>query len=203
MRIKTFIIVVSTCFIACHGMAQNGEGETAPYHKFAVYAGVGPSYFFNNVIIGKNQVNSFGYAFSARVMWEPEHSFLSLGIETGYFRLYTASGTLVDSSSGMQSNVHVSNSSIPIQFVISMKFTKQLYADWAMGQSITFNQVSASGITTNHNASTWSLADFTATVGYRFIKKTRISYAAELKGFYSSSYANSTIAIVFIVGYKL
>jgi len=203
MRIKTFIIAVSTCFIACHGMAQNEHEGSGKYRKFAIYAGVGPSYFFNNLVIGKNQVNSFGYEFSARVMWEPEHSFLSLGVETGYFRLYTASGTIVDSSSGRQSNVHVSNSSIPIQFVISMKFTKQLYADWAMGQSITFNQVSASGITTNHNASTWSLSDFTATVGYRFIQKARISYAAELKGFYSSGYANSTIAALFIVGYRL
>ncbi len=203
MRIKTLIIAVSTCFIASHGLAQNGEGETGPYHKFAIYAGAGPSYFFNNVILGKNQVNSLGYAISARVMWEPEHSFLSLGIETGYFRLYSGSGTISDSASGQQSNVHVTNSSIPIQFVVSMKFTKQLYANWAMGQSITFNQVSASGITTNHNATTWSLADFTATVGYRFMQKTRISYAAELKGFYSSSYANSTIAAVFIVGYRL
>ncbi len=200
---KKFIVAVFTCFIACHGLAQNGEGETGPYRKFAVYGGVGPSYFFNNLLIFKNQVNSLGYAFSARVMWEPQHSFLSLGIETGYFRLYTASGTISDSISGQQSNVHVSNSSIPIQFVVSMKFSKQFYANWAMGQSITFNEVSASGITTNHNATTWSLADFTATIGYRFIQKSRISYAAELKGFYSSSYANSTIAAVFIVGYRL
>ncbi len=200
---KKIIVAAFTCFISCHGLAQNGEGETGPYHKFAVYGGVGPSYFFNNLIIFKNQVNSFGYAFSARVMWEPQHSFLSIGIETGYFRLYTASGTISDSLSGQQSNVHVSNSSIPIQLVISMKFSKQIYANWAMGQSITFNQVSASGITTNHNATTWSLADFTATVGYRFIQKTRISYAAELKGFYSSSYSNGTIAAVFIVGYRL
>ncbi len=200
---KKIIVAVFTCFIACHCLAQNGEGETGPYHKFAVYAGVGPSYFFNNVQTFKDQVNSLGYSFSARVMWEPQHSFLSLGIETGYFRLYTASGTVVDSASGQQSNVHISNSSIPIQLVVSMKFSKQVYANWAMGQSITFNQVSASGITTNHDVTTWSLADFTVTVGYRFIQKARISYAAELKGFYSSSYSNGTIAAVFIVGYRL
>src|SRR5580704_5648714 len=104
MRIKIFIIAVSTCFIACRGMAQNEQEGSDKYRKFSVYAGVGPSYFFNNVIIGKNQVNPWGYEFSARVMWEPEHSFLSLGIETGYFRLYSASGTISDSSSGQSSN---------------------------------------------------------------------------------------------------
>ena len=203
MRIKNLIIAVSTCFIASHGLAQNGEGETGHTINSLFMQEPVPVIFLITVILGKNQVNSLGYAISARVMWEPQHSFLSLGIETGYFRLYSGSGTISDSASGQQSNVHVTNSSIPIQFVVSMKFTKQFYADWAMGQSITFNQVSASGITTNHNATTWSLADFTATVGYRFIQKTRISYAAELKGFYSSSYANSTIAAVFIVGYRL
>jgi hypothetical protein len=152
-------------------------------------------------VIFKNDVNSFNYAFSARVMWEPEHSFLSLGFETGYFRLYTASSTVT--VSGVSTNAHVSNSSVPLQFVVSMKFSRQIYADWAMGQSITFNQVDAQGVQTNHNATTWSLADFSATVGYRFIQKARISYAVECKGFYSASYANSTIAILFIVGYRL
>ncbi len=199
MRIHRLIIIVCTCFVAGRSLAQSEPTEK--YRKFAVYAGVGPSYFFNNLVTFKNDVNSLGYSISARVMWEPEHSFLSLGFETGYFRLYTASNTVT--VNGASTNAHVSNSSVPLQFVVSMKFSKQIYANWAMGQSITFNQVDAQGVETNHNATTWSLADFTATVGYRFIQKTRISYAAELKGFYSASYANSTIAILFIVGYRL
>jgi len=201
MRIHRLILFACTCLLVCQSMAQSDQLEK--YRKFAVYAGAGPSYFFNNLLLFKNSVNTFNYAISARVMWEPEHSFLSLGIETGYFRLYSVSSTLVDSASGAQSNAHVTNSSVPIQFVVSMKFSKKIYADWAMGQSITFNKVTASGFNTNHDATTWSLADFTATVGYRFIQKPRISYAAEIKGFYSSSYSNGTVAVLFIVGYRL
>jgi hypothetical protein len=182
-------------------MAQSDGTETEKYHKFAVYAGVGPSYFFNNLLAFQNDVNSFNYAISARVMWEPEHSFLSLGFETGYYRIYTVNSTVT--SGNTSTSAHVSNSSVPLQFVVSMKFSKKFYADWAMGQSVTFNEVTAQGIYTNHNATTWSLADFSATVGYRFIQKARISYAAEFKGFYSSSYSNGTIALLFIVGYRL
>jgi hypothetical protein len=199
MRIHRLIFIICTCFLAGRSMAQSEGMEK--YRKFAVYAGVGPSYFFNNLKAFKNDVNSFNYAISARVMWEPEHSFLSLGFETGYFRLYTANSTVT--VGGVSTKAHVSNSSVPLQFVVSMKFSKEFYADWAMGQSITFNQVDAQGVETNHNATTWSLADFSATVGYRFIQKARISYAAEFKGFYSSSYANGTIALLFIVGYRL
>jgi hypothetical protein len=88
MRIKTLIIVVSTCLIAAQCVAQN---ELAPgedhYHKFAIYGGVGPSFFFNNLKTFSNQVNPWGYSASLRFMWEPEHSFLALGFETGYYRI--------------------------------------------------------------------------------------------------------------------
>ena len=199
MRIHRLIFILCISLLAGRSMAQSDQMEK--YRKFAVYAGVGPSYFFNNLVAFKNDVNSFNYAISARVMWEPEHSFLSLGFETGYYRIYTANSTVT--VNGASTNAHVSNSSVPLQFVVSMKFSKQIYADWAMGQSITFNQVDAQGVQTNHDATTWSLADFSATIGYRFIQKARISYAAEFKGFYSSSYANGTIALLFIVGYRL
>lgn len=201
MRIQKLIIVISTCFIVSQSMAQSEQPEK--YRKFAVYGGVGPSFFFNNLQIFSENVKPLQYAFSARVMWEPQHSFLSLGIETGYYRLYSVSDVVTNPSTGQTSNAHVTNSSVPILFVVSMKFSKKVYANWGMGQSITFNQVEASGINTNHNATTWSYSDFSATVGYRFIQKERISYAAEFKGFYSSGYANTTIALLFIVGFRL
>ncbi len=72
-----------------------------------------------------------------------------------------------------------------------------------MGQSLQYNIVKAPDNPNNFNNHITSLADFTATVGYRFIQKERISYAAEFKGYYSSQYANGTIALVFLVGYRL
>jgi hypothetical protein len=195
MRIHKLLIAISFCLITCRSVAQNGEGETGKYHKFSVYAGAGPSYFINNLVILKDNVSNFKYAISARFMWEPQHSFVALGFETGYYRLYT-----VKSSSP---KADVSNSSVPLMFVVSMKFSKKFYANWAMGQSITFNKVSNTDSSYNFNANTWSLSDFSATFGYRFVQKPKISYAAELKGYYSSGYENATIALLFIVGFRL
>ena len=122
MRIKKFIIFVFSCFIAVHSMAQNEQPENTVYHKFSLYAGVGPSYFFNNLHAFKDDVNSLGYAISFRAMWEPQHSFLSLGIESGYFRLYSVSSTVTTSNG--TSSAHVTNSSVPIMLVVSMKFSR-------------------------------------------------------------------------------
>lgn len=195
MRIHRLIIVFSLGLLSTRTLAQNGEGETGPYHKFSIYAGLGPSYFFNNLVAGKDDVNSFKYAISARLMWEPQHSFVALGFETGYYRLYSVKSSIPKAD--------VTNSSVPLFFVVSMKFSKKFYANWSMGQSITFNKVSNTDSSYNYNAHTWSLSDFAATFGYRFVQKPKISYAAEIKGFYSSGYENATIAILFIVGFKL
>ena len=175
------------------------EAQTEPlsiYHKFAVYAGLGPSYFLNNLVVFKDQVRPAKYALSVRWMWEPQHSNLSLGIQTGYYRLYSV-------HVAQPVDAKITNSSVPIMVVIAMKFTGGFYADWAMGQSITFNKVDAQGVQGNLDAKTWSLADFEATVGYRIIQKPKISYAVELKGFYSTGYDNKTLALLFVVGYRL
>lgn len=195
MRIHKIILVITLCFIAGHSIAQNGEGVIGKYHAFAVYAGAGPSLFLNNLVILKDEVQPFKYAISARVMWEPEHSFVSLGIETGYFRLYSVHST--------QPKADITNSTIPLQFVVGMKFSKRVYATWAMGQSFTINKVSNTDSAYNFNNTVASLSDFSATIGYKFVVKPKISYAAEIKGFYSSKYQNETIALLFIVGFKL
>jgi len=196
MRIHKLSIVFFICLIASRSMAQTEQKPPGKYRHFAVYAGVGPSYFFNNLTVGQNYVSPFQYAFSARFMWEPRGSFVSLGFETGYYRLYTVNAP-------QPINAKVINSSIPIQFVVSMKFSHKVYADWSMGQSIQYNKVVATDNPNNFNNHVTSLADFSATVGYRFIQKERISYAAEFKGYLSSAYANGTIALLFIVGYRL
>ncbi len=47
MRIHKLVTAISFCFIVGHSMAQSEQTDT--YRKFAVYAGAGPSYFFNNL----------------------------------------------------------------------------------------------------------------------------------------------------------
>jgi len=195
MRIITLLLALTICLTWSRSLGQTTEKPPAKYRHFAIYAGMGPSYFFNNLVTGKNYVNSFQYALSARIMWEPRNSFLSLGIETGYYRLYSVNAP-------PPVNAKIVNASVPILFSISMKFPLKLYATWSMGQSFQYNTVIVPNNPHNFNNHVVSLADFSATVGYRFIQKARISYAAELKGYYSSSYANGTIAALFIVGYK-
>jgi hypothetical protein len=195
MRIPKIFITLLFCFVTAKSFAQNGEGETGKYHKFSIYAGAGPSYFINNLEILKDGVSSFKYAISARFMWEPQPSFVALGFETGYYRLYSVKST--------NPRGDVTNSMVPLLFVASMKFSNKIYVNWSMGQSLNYNKISNTDSAYNFNSSYFSTADFAVTFGYRFVQKPTISYIGEIKGYYSSKYDNEVIAILFIVGFRL
>jgi hypothetical protein len=169
--------------------------EPVKYRKYVVYVGVGPSYFFNNVVSFKDDVNSFNYAIPFRVMWEPKGSAVSLGIESGFYQLYTA-----DISNP---KAKVVNTAIPIQLVVSLKFLKTWYTNFSLGQSILFNNVHAPDYGGDFNAHKLSLADLALTLGYRFVTKTRVSYAAETKFFFSSYNNDKTLSLFFVIGYRL
>ena len=194
LRITIIFLGILMCCSIHQATAQNKNVSTKKDRRYTVYGGIGPSYYFNNLVVGKEGVHEFGYSAVARWMWEPEY-FLSLGVETGYFRLYSA-----DYANG-SNNAHITNSLVPIQLIVSMKFLKNYYCNFSMGQSILINKVTASA-SGNFDASTVSLGDFGLTAGYRRSLNERLYLATEIKGYYASKLDDKNIALVFLVGYR-
>ena len=194
LRIAKIFVGILMCCTILQATAQDKNVLAKKDRRHTVYGGIGPSYYFNNLVVGKEGVNELGYSFVARWMWEPEY-FLSLGVETGYFRLYSA-----DYNNGAN-NAHITNSLVPIQLIVSMKFLKNYYCNFSMGQSILINKVTASA-SGNFDASTVSLGDFGLTTGYRRALNDRIYLGGELKGYYASKLDDKNIALVFLVGYR-
>lgn len=154
------------------------------------YGGIGPNFYFNNLVLAKDQVNELNYSFVGRIMWEPEHR-LSLGFESGYNRLYTIHNA----------DVHIINSTIPLQIVVSMKFLKSFYGNFSFGRSILVNKVSSTSYG-NFDATAVSLADVTLTVGYKRQLNDRFSLGTELKYYYTSKANDQNLALVFMGGYR-
>ncbi len=194
--IKYFLSVILT-IVSTFSFGQNSEPAKSKTYKFTVYAGIGPNYYFNNLIRAKKAVNELNYSFVGRIMWEPEYN-LSLGIESGYNRFYT----IDEEFTGATGRIRIVNSAVPIQLVISMKFFENFYANFTMGQSILLNKVSTTEYG-SYNASSVSLGDFSGAIGYRKLLKERIYVGAEIKYFTSSKLDDKNIALVFMAGYKL
>lgn len=182
------------CF-ALSAHAQQDE-KYAQDHKWVLYTGVGPNFYFNNLVRGTDRVNELNYSFVARIMWEPEHR-LSIGFETGYFRLYSMSG-----SRPATGDVSIINASIPFQIVVSMKFFNNFYGNFNMGHALLINNVTSSTLG-DFSATTFSLGDFSLTAGYRKLVKNRLYIGAELKGYYSTKLDDKNISLLFMTGYRL
>jgi hypothetical protein len=193
MNLKKIIIGVLTIGCSMQAIAQTDNSSQSGEHHFAIYGGLGPNYYFNNLVIGKNLVNDFNYSIVGRFMWEPGH-LLSVGVETGYYRLYT-----LDSPPPTQA--HIANSTVPLQIVLSMKFLKAFYFNFSMGQSILLNKVHSEAYG-NFDATRVSVADFTGTLGYRYRLNSKFSIGAEAKYYYSSSFVDENVALVFVGGFS-
>ena len=182
--------LIGFCFLCSYSWAQETEPKK---HPFAVYAGVGPNYYFNNLVKFKDEVNELQYSFVGRFMWEPEH-LLSIGFETGYYRLYSVKANGPNQTS-------VRNSAVPFQLVVGMKFLKSFYYNFSIGRSLLIND-----ITTNadgeFDATVFSLADFTNTIGYRKKLNDRFSLGSELKLYYASKATDMNLALAFVAGYS-
>jgi hypothetical protein len=193
MNLHQSVIGLLICCSSFAAMAQSDNAPQYKRHKYTVYGGVGPNYYFNNLVRLKGQVNELNYSFAARFMWEPEHR-LSIGFETGYYRLYNLA------LKGPK-NTTIKNSAIPIQLVVSMKFLRNWYGNFSIGRSFLINDITtdANG---NFDASNFSLADFSGTVGYKRRLSDHFSLGAETKYYYASKAEDANIALLFMAGYS-
>jgi hypothetical protein len=197
-RISFYKLVTIFLFlnVAFKSHAQTIASPVLKNYKFTFYGGIGPNYYFNNLVMAKDYVNSYNFSFVGRIMWEPEYN-LSLGIESGYYRLYS-----IDIDFGRSNGtVHIVNAAIPIQIVASVKFLEYYYCSFSLGQSVLKNVVRTSNYG-DYDASTWSLGDYGAAIGYKHLVSDRILFGTEVKGFYSSKLNDKNIALLFMAGLR-
>jgi hypothetical protein len=95
----------------------------------------------------------------------------------------------------------VTNVAVPVQLVVSMKFLKNYYTDLSIGQTHLLYKFSSSDMG-SFETSSWSLADFGITVGYKYLIKNRVSVCAETKFFHSAKFRDSNLALLFMVAYN-
>lgn len=193
MKCSKIVWALLISLVAGSACAQSDAAQPKQ-RGFVAYAGIGPNYYFNNLVLTKNKVNELNYSVIGRFMWEPEHR-LSLGIETGYVRLYT------EKFSGSNGDVHIINGAIPILLTASMKVRKSFYVNFGMGRSFMLNRVTTSNYG-NFNATILSLSDLSGTIGYKRQLNRRISLCTEAKFYYAAKADDKNIALVFLMGYS-
>lgn len=185
-------LIILFCFFSLNLPAQQDKQVQNKKHRFSLYGGVGPSYYFNNLQVAREYVHPWNYSLTGRLMWEPGH-FISLGFESGYYQLYT-----VKYGAPPLWPAQVTNIAVPIQLVVSMKFLKNFYADLSVGQTNLINKLRNSEMG-NVESSAWSFADFGIALGYKYHIGKSLSVGAETKFFHASKNNDSNLALVVMV----
>lgn len=93
--------------------------------RLSVQVGGGWTHYYNSLVIGHSSAKNNFLGGSLRIMWEPEHR-LSIGVETGYYKLYSV--TLQPGDGGTASLVVV-----PLMTIIRMRIVNGFYLTGGTG----------------------------------------------------------------------
>jgi hypothetical protein len=105
--------------------------------RMSIQVGTGWTHYYNNLVIGRNSIKNDFLGSSIRIMWEPEHR-LSIGVETGYYKLYKVA---LETGDG-----NVDLAVIPVMANIRMRILKNLYVTGGTGVVIMNSIVNSTGI---------------------------------------------------------
>jgi len=142
-------------------------------NRYSLAIGLGWAHYYNTLDIGHDQATTNSLGLSAKFFWEPEHR-LSLGLETGFYRLYSVKGPGSDLTQGK-----VTMSVIPLLLTIRMRIVDYLYLSTGAGLAVMINKVSYSGSTINNNI--LSLSNFQASCSYIYPLTKHWNVGGELK----------------------
>ena len=131
MRAAIVIFVLSTLALP----ASSQKMDTTI--RLSVQGGIGWTHYNNNLVVGHSSVHNNFWGGSLRIMWEPEHR-LSIGIETGYYKLYD-----VTLDPGDVGNAELAV--IPVMANIRMKIVKGLFITGGTGAAFLLSAVHTPG----------------------------------------------------------
>lgn len=153
----------------------------------------GPNYYFNNIKTFGEYVKPFNYSFFGRIMWNSRY-LVSLGIECGYNKFYRVNGFDND-------EIRASLVAIPVHLVIAMRVTKSFYANFSFGPSLLLNSGSIGTVDNSFHNKVLSLADGSASVGYRKRLGKDFTLGAELKFNFSTKATDMNLSLPIVLSY--
>lgn len=166
-KVKSVLFIAILCFLSNLLLAQkqwNTRDSVA--RGVSITVGNGISHYINTLQDDPNRSGlrqNFNCS-SFRFMWEPEHR-LSMGIETGYYKVYEVQ--LLDSKQVNTASLAV----IPILFRVQMRVFKRFFASVATGVSFHHASVNALGNQSESESMAFSNLQFSAGYIYPITKQ--------------------------------
>jgi hypothetical protein len=172
MRFQVIFFIVLSVF-SVSAFCQQSDTLQKRKNSYVIETGAGWTHYFNNLEYGDKNIKTDFAGVSMRLFWEPEYR-LSLGIESGYYRLFKVEGNL---DSGMP--FEVDRDVIPIMLLARMRIAGNLFLGTGFGLALIKNKslVENEMIKTN----TLSLSNYELSAAYIYPLNSHLKIGGEMK----------------------
>jgi hypothetical protein len=144
-----FLLILSAATV---GQAAKKDSTKVSLNHYSLTVGIGWSHYINTLEIGKDEATTNSLGVSLKFFWEPEHR-LSLGLESGFYRLYSVRSKTYTDLTGQ-----ASMSAIPLLLTIRMRIIDNFYLSAGAGLALMFNKVT--GIDNKVTSTILSLSNY-------------------------------------------
>jgi hypothetical protein len=172
MTRKTIFFIISALFIFSFAQAGGKDSTKVSLNRYSLSIGAGWSHYINTLEVGADLAKTNAGGLSLKFYWEPEHR-LSLGLETGYFRLYKLKG---------ENSGHITMSAIPLLLNVRMRVVDHFYLGTGAGLTIMMNKIT--GIDKDLSNNILSLSNYQFSGSYIYPLNNHWNVGGELKAFY-------------------
>jgi len=171
----TKILIAISLLLLIMPFAHAGKKDSArvSLNHYSLAVGVGWSHCINTLEIGKDNASVNSAGISLKFFWEPEHR-LSLGLETGYYRLYKVKSDTWETDHGQ-----ATMSAIPLLLNVRMRIVDHFHLSAGAGLAIMLNKVEGVGGTLSNTILSLSNYQFSGSYIYPLTRHWQVG--GELK----------------------
>jgi hypothetical protein len=190
----TIFMLILVCF-AIPGFSQQKDSAGVRLNHYTFTVGTGWTHYIDNLEYGDQDIRQDFAGVSFKFFWEPEYR-LSLGLESGYYKLFTVKGQSLDNTPA-----EVSRTVLPLLLLVRMRIVDNVYMGAGIGIAILTNKASAGGkdIVTK----TTSLSNFELSGAYVYPLSKHWLVGGEFKGFHFGSLSDWMYSVQATCAFKL
>jgi hypothetical protein len=177
-KIKTGFTLV-LIFFTLVVFSQKKDSVKVRLNHYTLTIGAGWTHYINNLENGDQDMKNNFAGVSFKFFWEPEHR-LSLGLETGYYKLFKVTDQV-----NADTSVQIVRTMIPMLLLVRMRIVDNFYLGAGMGISLFTSKASGAGqeIVTKMS----SLSNFELSGSYIYPLSKHWLVGGELKVYHSGS----------------
>ncbi len=175
-KIKTVFILV-LMLITSAVFAQKKDSVKVHLNHYTFTLGLGWTHYIDNLEYGDENIRKDFGGVSLKFFWEPEYR-LSLGLETGYYKLFKIKNQITTDVS-----VEVDRVVVPLLLLVRMRIVDNVYLGAGMGLAVITNKAFGGNGEKKIVTKTWSLSNYEFSGSYIYPLLKHLHIGGEVKVF--------------------